>query len=142
VKLAIPRDGDGPEYARVTKRLRDKDGLPIGTANHHLQRRYCGEMFAQANDEGSRHVSFEAIVDHRNGRIGNEATGCVPYDLHWNQTSERDVTRMGDSRSVEGREDNVDHVEGYERFVSSPTRTQFKTGSQASLFLRGRFHLC
>ena len=26
MELAIPRDGDGPEYARVTKRLKDKDG--------------------------------------------------------------------------------------------------------------------
>ncbi len=69
--------------------------------------RYCGEMF-----EGNRYVSFEAIVHHRNGRIGNEATGCAPYDLQWNQTSERDVAWMEDSRSVEGREDNVDHVEG------------------------------
>jgi hypothetical protein len=32
MELAIPRDSEGPEYARVTKRLKDKDGLPIGTA--------------------------------------------------------------------------------------------------------------
>jgi hypothetical protein len=32
-ELAIPRDGDEPEYARVTKHLRDKDGLPIGASN-------------------------------------------------------------------------------------------------------------
>jgi hypothetical protein len=104
--------------------------------------RYCGEMFAQANDKGNRYVSFEAIVHHRNGRIGNEANRMRSLRLHWNQMSERDVAWMGDSRSVEGREDNVDHVEAYERFVSSPTSTQFKTGSQASLFMRGRFHLC
>jgi hypothetical protein len=33
MELAIPRDSDGPEFAKVTKRLRDKDGLPIGKAN-------------------------------------------------------------------------------------------------------------
>jgi hypothetical protein len=45
-KLAIPRDGNGPEYARVTKRLRDKDGLPIGTANNNpiLQKRMKGRV--------------------------------------------------------------------------------------------------
>ncbi len=32
VKLAIPKDGDGPERTRVTRRVRNKDGLPIGTA--------------------------------------------------------------------------------------------------------------
>ena len=33
MEIALPRDGDGPEFARVTKRLRDANGLPIGTAN-------------------------------------------------------------------------------------------------------------
>jgi hypothetical protein len=27
MELAIPRDGDGPEFAKVTKRLRDKNGF-------------------------------------------------------------------------------------------------------------------
>jgi hypothetical protein len=34
MEVAIPRDGDGPEFAKVTRRLRDKDGLPIGKANN------------------------------------------------------------------------------------------------------------
>ena len=34
MELAIPRDGEGPEFARVTKRLRDANGLPIGVANN------------------------------------------------------------------------------------------------------------
>jgi len=29
----LPRDDEGPEFARVTKRLRDKNGIPIGTSN-------------------------------------------------------------------------------------------------------------
>jgi len=33
MELAMPRESDGPEYARVTKRLKDANGLPIGTAN-------------------------------------------------------------------------------------------------------------
>jgi hypothetical protein len=33
MELAIPRDGDGPEFAKVTRRLRDKNGLLIGKAN-------------------------------------------------------------------------------------------------------------
>ena len=33
MELALTRDGDKPESARVTKRLRDKDGIPIGTAD-------------------------------------------------------------------------------------------------------------
>jgi hypothetical protein len=85
MELAIPRDSDGPEYARVTKRLRDKDGLPIGMADNNPildTRMYEVEypdghkaslaanaiaenMFAQVDDEGNRHVLFEEIIDHR-----------------------------------------------------------------------------
>ena len=34
IEVAFPRDGEGPEFAKVTKRLRDTNGLPIGTANN------------------------------------------------------------------------------------------------------------
>ena len=33
MEVALPRDGECPELARVIKRLRDKYGIPIGTAN-------------------------------------------------------------------------------------------------------------
>jgi hypothetical protein len=85
MELAIPRDGDGPDFAKVVKRLKDKDGLPIGKANNNSildTRMYEVEykdshkaslaanaiaenMFAQVDDEGNRHVLFEEIVDHR-----------------------------------------------------------------------------
>ena len=32
--LVIPRDGYGPDFAKVMKRLRDKDRLPIGRAHN------------------------------------------------------------------------------------------------------------
>jgi hypothetical protein len=85
MELVIPRDSDGPELARVTKHLKDKDGLPIGRANNNpvLDTRMCEveypyghkaslaantiaeNMFAQVGDEGNRHVLFEKIIDHR-----------------------------------------------------------------------------
>ena len=34
MEVAIPRDSEGPEFARFTKRLRDANGLSIGTANY------------------------------------------------------------------------------------------------------------
>ena len=33
MELAMPRYGDGPEFARVTKRLKDANSFTIGTAN-------------------------------------------------------------------------------------------------------------
>ena len=85
VELAMPRDSDGPSYGRVTKRLRDANGIPIGTANDNPildSRIYEVEyqdgfkaalaanaiainMFAQVDAEGNRHVMFDQILDHR-----------------------------------------------------------------------------
>ena len=33
MEVAFPRDGAGPELARVVKHLQDKDGIPIVTSN-------------------------------------------------------------------------------------------------------------
>ena len=78
MELAVPRgDNPNPQYARVTKRLRDADGVPIGTANENpildsrmyeveyqdgtkvsLAANYIAEnLFAQVDQEGNRHVS-------------------------------------------------------------------------------------
>ena len=85
MEIALPRDGDGPEFARVTKRLRDANGLPIGTANDNpiLDTRLyeieyldghksslaantiAENIFAQVDDEGNRYVLLDAIADHR-----------------------------------------------------------------------------
>ncbi len=85
MELALPRDDEGPEFARVTKRLRDANGLPIGTSNDNpiLDTRVyeveyqdghkasiaanaiAENMFAQVDDEGHRFVLLDSIVDHR-----------------------------------------------------------------------------
>ena len=82
--MALPRDSEGPEFARVTKRLRDANGLPIGTENDNPildTRMYEVEyadghkesmaantiainMFAQVDEDGNRHVLFDEITDH------------------------------------------------------------------------------
>ena len=37
IELSVPRgDNPNPQYTRVTKRLRDADGVPIGTANENI----------------------------------------------------------------------------------------------------------
>ena len=89
MELALPRAGGEVEFGRVVKRLRDKDGLPIGTANDNPisdSRLYEVEfsdghrtslaanaiaetLFAQVDPEGNRHVLFSEIIDHRtNGK--------------------------------------------------------------------------
>ena len=85
MELALPRDGEGPEFARVTKRLQDKDGLHIGTANDNpiLDTRLyeveyldghkaslaanaiAENLFAQIDEKGNRHVTIDSIMAHR-----------------------------------------------------------------------------
>ena len=92
MELALDRSTEGPEFARVTKRLKDANGLPIGTSNDNLlldTRIYEVEyqdgykaslaanqiamcMFAQVDDEGNMHVLFDCIMDNRTD--GKEVT--------------------------------------------------------------------
>ena len=78
MELALPRDGEEVQFARVVNHMRDKDGLPIGTANDNpileprmyeveFQDGYkassaanaiAENLFAQIDDEGNRHVLF------------------------------------------------------------------------------------
>ena len=83
-ELAIPSgDNPNPQYAKVTKRLRDTDGIPIGTANENpildsrmyeveyqdgtkasLAANYIAEnLFAQVDQEDKRHVLFDELID-------------------------------------------------------------------------------
>ena len=85
MEVALTRDTEGSEFARAAKRLKDANGLPIGTSNENPildTRMYEVEyvdgqkasltanaiaqnMFAQVDNEENRHVIFEKIVDHR-----------------------------------------------------------------------------
>ena len=89
MELALPKSGGEVEFGRVVKRLRDKDGLPIGTAHDNpildtrvyevefsdghrasLAANIIAEnLYSQVDPEGNRHVMFDNIIDHRtNGK--------------------------------------------------------------------------
>ena len=86
MELALLRsDGSEPASARVKKRLKDANGLPIGISNENpiLNSRVyeveyqdghkasmtanaiAQNLFAQVDAEGNRHGLFDEIVDHR-----------------------------------------------------------------------------
>ena len=85
IEIVLPHDGEGPEYAKVTKRLRDANGLPIGTANDNpiLDSRIyeveyldghrasltantiAENLFSQVDEEGNRFALLDAVIDHR-----------------------------------------------------------------------------
>jgi hypothetical protein len=81
----LDRAGMEPELARVTKRLRDNEGKPIGTANNNPifdSRLYkvkyqdghraaltantiAENVFSQVDGAGHRHILFDSILGHR-----------------------------------------------------------------------------
>ena len=86
MELVVPRgDNPNPQYAKVTKRLRDADGIPIGKANENpilnscmykveyqdgmrasLATNYIAEnLFTQVDQEGNRHILLAEIIDYR-----------------------------------------------------------------------------
>ena len=85
MELALPRNDNGPTFARVTKRLKNAQNEPIGFANENpiLDTRVyeveftdgykarlaanaiAMNMFSQVDSEGNRYVLFDSIVDHR-----------------------------------------------------------------------------
>ena len=86
MELALPKDANKElQFAKVTKRLRDANGLPIGTANDNPMldtRMYEVEyldgykqsisanelainLFSNVDQEGNRYVLFSEIIDHR-----------------------------------------------------------------------------
>ena len=88
MEIALPRGGGDQEdiqFAKVTKRLHDKEGRPIGTANDNPlldTREYEVEfldghreslsanviaqhMFSQVDEEGHRHLLLDDITDFR-----------------------------------------------------------------------------
>ena len=86
MELAIPQgDSLEPRLARVTKRLKDANGLPIGLANENpildtrmyeveyldgeqaslTANNIAENLFAQIDDEGNRQVLMDEIIGHR-----------------------------------------------------------------------------
>ncbi|KAI2498349.1 Reverse transcriptase (RNA-dependent DNA polymerase) [Fragilaria crotonensis] len=86
MELALPRGDDGQlMHARVTKRLKDNEGIPVGTANDNPlldSRKYeieyadgnieeltaniiAENLIAQVDEEGRRQMMLDEIIDHR-----------------------------------------------------------------------------
>jgi hypothetical protein len=107
------RPGVESEFARVTKRLRDKDGNPIGTANDNpildtrlyeveyldghkaaLSANAIAEsMMAQVDSEGHRELLMDEIIGHRTN--GNEVQESDAFTESKNGVKRRVHTTVG-----------------------------------------------
>ena len=113
MEISLPRDDEGPQFARVTKRLRDANGIPIGTANDNpildtrlfeveyldgykaslLANQLATNLFAQVDDHGNRFVLMDEIVDHRTN--GQEVTEKDAFITSSNGGKRRRETTKG-----------------------------------------------
>ena len=113
MEVVLPRDSEGPQFAKVTKRLRDANGIPIGTANDNPildTRMYEVEyldgykaslaantiaenLFAQVDEEGNRYVLMDAIADHRVD--GSQLIGDDAFIKSSNGSQRRKETTKG-----------------------------------------------
>ena len=113
MEITLSRDGDGPQFGRVTKRLRDKNGLPIGTANDNpiLDTRLyevefldgykaslaantiAENLFSQVDEEGNRYTLFDVIEDHRT--TGEELQQKDAFIISSNKGKRRRETTKG-----------------------------------------------
>ena len=86
MELALPKGPDDElQFAKVTKRLKDANGLPIGTSNDNpildtwiyevefldgykeslTANEIALNLFSNVDEEGNRYVLFNEIIDHR-----------------------------------------------------------------------------
>eukprot|EP00934_Nitzschia_sp_Nitz4_P004494 Nitzschia sp. Nitz4//scaffold699_size1639//47//1622//NITZ4_009318-RA/size1639-snap-gene-0.2-mRNA-1//-1//CDS//3329556654//4484//frame0 len=113
MEVALDRGSDSPQLARVTKRLRDAQGKPIG--RHHDNpildtRMYEVEfqdghttaltanniamnMFAQVNGDGHREILFDSIIDMRTD--GTQVTRDNAFTVTTNGIKRRKKTTRG-----------------------------------------------
>ena len=109
----MPRDGEGLEIALVVKLLREKDRIPIGTANNkpimdtqiyyveytdgHRESSAANaiteNLFSQVDDEGHRSVLLQEIIDHR--VIRREVTKEHAFIISHNGGQRRKETTQG-----------------------------------------------
>jgi hypothetical protein len=164
MELATPRDGDGAKFAKVTKRLRDKDGLPIGRANDNpmldtrMHQVECSDghkaslaanaiaenMFAQVDNEGNRHVLFNEIADHRTD--GMEVKQQDAFVTARTGAKRRRETTKGHEILVQWKDGSTTWVTLKDMKESYPLKlaecaVQRRT-SLANQHLRGGFHTC
>ena len=84
MEVALPHEDTGPTFAKVTKRLKDANGIPIVTANEnpildsylyeveYLDRHKASlsanaiatNIFAQIDKQGNRMLLYNAIIDY------------------------------------------------------------------------------
>ena len=127
--LALPHGDEAtPQYAKVTKRLRDANGIPIGTADNNLimymrmykvefmdgtkqslSANYIAEnVFAQVDQDGNRQVLLDEIIDYHT--TGKEVKQQDAFITTRTGTKRRRETRIGWELLVQWKDGSTNWV--------------------------------
>jgi hypothetical protein len=160
----LDRPGAEPELARLTKRLKDKDGKPIGKSNGNnpildsrlyevefsdvhkaaLSANTIAEnLFSQVDADGHRQILFEEIIGHRNN--GSQVDGDDAFVESKNGTMRRKETTQGRETISNGKmgpllgiNSRIPRTLTQSRWLS----TQWKMGYQNARHSSGGFPPC
>jgi hypothetical protein len=129
MELALPHSSGGePQFAKVTKWLKDADSLPIGTAHDNpildtqqyevefvdghkqamLANTIAENIFAQVDDEGNQNLLLHEIIDHQKG-FGAVAQQDA-FVISRNGTRRRQETTKGWELLVEWKDGSTNWV--------------------------------
>jgi hypothetical protein len=143
MEVTLPRGGGDPDdtqFARVTKRLRDKDDHPIVTANYNplldtleyevefldghkesLSANLIAQhLFSQVDEEGHNHILLDDIIDFRRNDTAIDKADALWYS-EWRKMETIYNSRMAITMSMEGREHQLGGSQRYETFLPGPS---------------------
>ena len=153
MELALPHGEEAtPQYAKVTKRLRDANGIPIGTADDNpildtrmyevefmdgtkqsLSANYIAEnVFAQVDQEGNRQVLLNEIIDYCT--TGNKVRQQDTFITTRTGTKRRHETTIGWDLLVQWKDGSTNWIALKDLKESYPVQVvEYSVGARISM---------
>ena len=153
MELALPHGEEAtPQYAKVTKRLRDANGIPIGTADDNpildtrmyevefmdgtkqsLSANYFAEnVFAQVDQDGNRQVLLDEIIDYRTS--GKEVKQQNAFITTRTGTKKRSETTIGWELLVQWKDGSTNRIALKDLKESYPVQVaEYSVGARISM---------
>ena len=153
MELALPHGDEAtPQYAKVTKRLRDANGIPIGTADNNpildtqmyevefmdgtkqsLSANYIAEnVFAQVDQDGNRQVLLSEIINYRT--TGKEVKQQDAFITTRTGTKRQHETTIGWELLVQWKDGSTNWIALKDLKESYPVQvTEYSVGARISM---------
>ena len=155
IELALPHGDEAtPQYAKVTKRLRDANGIPIGTADDNpildmrmyevefmdgtkpsLSANYITEnVFAQVDQDGNHQVLLDKIIDYCT--TSKEVKQQDAFITTRTGTKRRHETTIGWELLVQWKDGSMNWIALKDLKESYPVQvTEYSVGARISMEL-------